>query len=235
MKPSIFSGIHNPLSPFLLLLALIILATIIISNIQSEQEKQWFRNAAPRELQFDPSLPTRVDDAENQYAPPMLEPDIQRLTAAALDDWARGDFTAAEDKFRTILVFRPNNAVALSHLGALLSHRGDYKNAELMFRNQTLFYPGDPNAYLNLATVLAKQKRLPEERRTIFRWRRSIRLRTTGKWRWIFSVGRRGVSEPAWWKRAGIPPLTISGRLRNFRSWSGKRNRKAKGPHHEPD
>ena len=162
MKSSIFSGIHNPLSPFLLLLALIILATIIISNIQSEQEKQWFRNAAPRELQYDPSLPTRIDDMDSQYASPMLEPDIQRLTAAALDDWARGDFTAAEDKFRTILVFRPNNAVALSHLGALLSHRGDYKTAELMFRNQTLFYPGDPNAYLNLATVLAKQKRLPE-------------------------------------------------------------------------
>ena len=31
-----------------------------------------------------------------------------------------------------------------------------------MFRKQTQFYPGDPNAFLNLATVLAKQNKLSE-------------------------------------------------------------------------
>ncbi len=161
-KDSLFSGIRNPLGPFILLMALIILTTIIITNIKTAQERTENPAPVPRDLLFDPSLPTRFEDGEIRSALPTLEPDIRRLTSAALDDWARGDFPAAEDKFRTILVFRPNNAVALSHLGALMSHRGDYKTAELMFRNQTLFYPGDPNAYLNLATVLAKQNKLPE-------------------------------------------------------------------------
>ena len=141
MKNFLVSGIKNPLAPFILLLALIILMTIIISNINTARETA---HAGRRSLLFDP------------------EPDIRRLTAEALDAWEGVDLAAAEDKFRTILVFRPNSAVALSHLGALLHHRGDYASAERMFRRQTLFHPGAPNAYLNLASVLARQNKLPE-------------------------------------------------------------------------
>ena len=161
MKHFLRSGIKNPLAPFILLMALIILITIIITNIKTA-EVRYTKAAPPRDLLFDPSLPTNFEEIPRASAEPTLEPDLRELSAAALEDWARGDFSAAEDKFLTILVFRPNNAVALSHLGALMHHRGDYKNAELMFRKQTLFYPGDPNAFLNLATVLAKQNKLPE-------------------------------------------------------------------------
>lgn len=161
MKNFLLSGIKNPLAPFILLMALIILMTIIVTNIKTAQAERTM-GAVSRDLLFDPSLPTSFEEMPEPLTEPTLEPDIRGLTAAALDDWARGDFSGAEDKFRTILVFRPNNAVALSHLGALMHHRGDYKTAELMFRKQTLFYPGDPNAYLNLATVLAKQNKLPE-------------------------------------------------------------------------
>lgn len=161
MKRFLRSGIKNPLAPFILLMALIILITIIITNIKTAQVG-YAKTAPPRDLLFDPSLPTSFEETPEAPGEPTLEPDLRGLTAAALEDWARGDFSGAEDKFRTILVFRPNNAVALSHLGALLHHRGDYKSAELMFRKQTQFYPGDPNAFLNLATVLAKQNKLSE-------------------------------------------------------------------------
>ncbi len=156
MKNFLVSGIKNPLAPFILLLALIILMTIIISNINTARETA---HAGRRSLLFDPQ-PEETDETAGMSAG--SEPDIRRLTAEALDAWEGGDLAAAEDKFRTILVFRPNSAVALSHLGALLHHRGDYASAERMFRRQTLFHPGDPNAYLNLASVLARQNKLPE-------------------------------------------------------------------------
>ena len=158
MKNFLVSGIKNPLAPFILLLALIILMTIIISNIKSARETAQLHTGR-QNLLFDPQP---ADSDETAAEKTGSEPDIRHLTAEALDAWEGGDFAAAADKFRTILVFRPNNAVALSHLGALLHHRGDYASAERMFRRQTLFHPGDPNAYLNLASVLARQNKLPE-------------------------------------------------------------------------
>ncbi len=163
MKAFLKSGFSNPLAPFILIFALIILTTLIVSNIKTTMETEAAKKtefAAKNSLMVDPSLATGIpDEPENTD---LSKPDVQYLTAAALADWARGDFNAAEDKFRTILVFHPNNPVALSHLGALLHHRGDYKNAELMFRRQTLFFPSDPNAHMNLGTVLAKQNKFKE-------------------------------------------------------------------------
>lgn len=163
MKNFLKSSFSNPLAPFILIFALIILTTLIVSNIKTSMETANATQtelAAKHNLMMDPSLSTEIFEEPGPANP--SEPDVQLLTAAALMDWSKGNFKAAEDKFRTILVFNPNNPVALSHLGALLHHRGDYKNAELMFRQQTLFFPSDPNAYMNLGTVLAKQNKLNE-------------------------------------------------------------------------
>ncbi len=162
MKQFLKSGFSNPLAPFILIFALIILTTLIVSNIKTSMETE-----AAKETEFAANHSLLLDSSTARIpAEPKPEdlskPDVQFLTAAALSDWSKGDFSAAEDKFRTILVFNPNNPVALSHLGALLHHRGDYKNAELMFRRQTLFFPSDPNAHMNLGTVLAKQNKFKE-------------------------------------------------------------------------
>lgn len=162
MKHFLKSSFSNPLAPFILIFALIILTTLIVSNIKNSLETEAAKEtefAASHSLLLDPQpagMPVEPEPAD------LSKPDVQYLTAAALADWSKGNFDAAEDKFRTILVFNPNNPVALSHLGALLHHRGDYKNSELMFRRQTLFFPSDPNAYMNLGTVLAKQNKFNE-------------------------------------------------------------------------
>ena len=163
MKQFLKSSFSNPLAPFILIFALIILTTLIVSNIKNSMETE-----AAKETEFAANHSLLLDSSSSAGLPPETEPkdnskpDVQFLTAAALADWSKGNFDAAEDKFRTILVFNPNNPVALSHLGALLHHRGDYKNAELMFRRQTLFFPSDPNAHMNLGTVLAKQNKFSE-------------------------------------------------------------------------
>ena len=162
MKQFLKSSFSNPLAPFILIFALIILTTLIVSNIKTSME-----TAAEKETEFTANHTLLLDPqpagipVEPKQAD-LSKPDVPFLTASALADWSKGNFEAAEDKFRTILVFSPNNPVALSHLGALLHHRGDYKNAELMFRRQTLFFPSDPNAHMNLGTVLAKQNKFNE-------------------------------------------------------------------------
>ena len=154
----------NPsLTPFVMIFALIILFTIIVSNIRNPEEsgQPEKKRSSTQGLIFNPRLSTGLEpDADKSSVSDL--PDTQMLAASALTDWHSGNFREAEDKFRTILVFSPNNPVALSHLGALLHHRGDYENAELMFRRQTLYFPGDPGAYQNLGAILAKQNKFKE-------------------------------------------------------------------------
>ena len=89
MKNFLVSGIKNPLAPFILLLALIILMTIIISNINTARETA---HAGRRSLLFDPQ-PEETDEIAGMSAG--SEPDIRRLTAEALDAWEGGDLAAA--------------------------------------------------------------------------------------------------------------------------------------------
>ncbi len=155
------SGISNPLLPFIVLLMLVILITVIASNLKEIQRTNSSGSAAP------------VPDASNFRKPGAVpapvrassgeaSPDIAALTRAALEDWRNGDLQNAEDKFRTALVFQPDNPVALSYLGTLFHHRGDYKTAELMFRRQTLYFPTNPSGYMNLGLTLLKQNRFDE-------------------------------------------------------------------------
>ena len=147
------------LTPFVMIFALIILFTIIVSNIRDSEEnsQQEKKQNSIKELRLSTSFEPDTEKPAN-----LDIPDTQMLAASALTDWHRGNFKEAEDKFRTILVFSPNNPIALSHLGALLHHRGDYENAELMFRRQTLYFPGDPGAHQNLGAILAKQNKFKE-------------------------------------------------------------------------
>lgn len=151
------------LTPFVMIFALVILFTIIVSNIRDSEEnsQQEKKQSSIKELLFNPNLSTSYEP-DNHVSQDSDIPDTQMLAASALADWHSGKFKEAENKFRTILVFSPNNPIALSHLGALLHHRGDYKNAELMFRRQTLYFPGDPGAHQNLGATLAKQNKFRE-------------------------------------------------------------------------
>ena len=132
MKNFLVSSIKNPLAPFILLLALIILMTIIISNIKSARETA-HAHTGRQSLLFDPQ-PEETD--ETGGTPAASEPDIRHLTAEALDAWEGGDFAAAD----WVLTSDAERAI-IKTLG---------------------LFPGDPNAYLNLASVLARQNKLPE-------------------------------------------------------------------------
>ena len=83
MKRFLRSGIKNPLAPFILLMALIILITIIITNIKTAQVG-YAKTAPPRDLLFDPSLPTSFEETPEAPGEPTLEPDLRGLTAAGL-------------------------------------------------------------------------------------------------------------------------------------------------------
>ena len=161
----IFMKNSNPsLTPFVMISALVILFTIIVLNIRDSEEKQKMnekKQTAIKSLLFNPLLSTSFEPEEERIQD-SDSPDTQMLAASALADWNSGKFKEAEDKFRTILVFSPNNPIALSHLGALLHNRGDYRNAELMFRRQTLYFPGDPGAHQNLSAALASQHKFKE-------------------------------------------------------------------------
>ena len=81
MKNFLVSSIKNPLAPFILLLALIILMTIIISNIKSARETA-HAHTGRQSLLFDPQ-PEETD--ETGGTPAASEPDIRHLTAPRIN------------------------------------------------------------------------------------------------------------------------------------------------------
>ena len=77
-------------------------------------------------------------------------------------DMENGDFSAAEDKLRTALVFYGRNIKLYALLGKVLYLQEKYKEAEMVFRQQVYLDPDDPTPLNNLSTALARQKKYSE-------------------------------------------------------------------------
>ncbi len=77
-------------------------------------------------------------------------------------DMENGDFSAAEDKLRTALVFHGRNTKLYALLGKVLFLQEKYKEAEIIFRQQAYLDPEDTIPLNNLGTALAKQKKYSE-------------------------------------------------------------------------
>jgi regulator of sirC expression with transglutaminase-like and TPR domain len=68
----------------------------------------------------------------------------------------------AEDELKTLLVFDPDNSVALTLLGGIYYYSGRERDAEYIFRRQIKLAPQDHQAYNHLGSALAKQKHYRE-------------------------------------------------------------------------
>ena len=77
-------------------------------------------------------------------------------------DMENGDFSAAEDRLRTALVFHGRNIKLHALLGKVLFLQEKYKEAEFVFRQQAYLDPEDTIPLNNLSTALAKQKKYSE-------------------------------------------------------------------------
>ena len=102
---------------------------------------------------------------ENQRtAPGMKKKDLSpgSVLHLAERDMENGDFSAAEDKLRTALVFHGRNTKLHALLGKVLFLQEKYQEAEVIFRQQAYLDPEDTISLNNLSTALAKQKKYSE-------------------------------------------------------------------------
>lgn len=144
--------LSKQLIPLILLLMLVILLTVIASNLKPSEAKQ------KTNIGMEP-LPETPPSAVNRRLTKSAQlSDIlsteEQFIFTAIKKYRLGEIDDAENDFRTILVFDPDNQAALSYLGTILFARKDYLQAELLFRRKTNAYPGNPIAHRNLSLTL---------------------------------------------------------------------------------
>jgi tetratricopeptide (TPR) repeat protein len=86
-------------------------------------------------------------------------------------------FDQAEAAFREAIRLDPNNALAHSSLGDILSFKQKYAEAEAEYREAIRLSPNDANAHLTLGVELARQKKYAEAEAE---YREAIRLDPNG-------------------------------------------------------
>ncbi len=161
---------ENPLVPFIVFFALVILLTIVIANSRNVQQPahQAAPPAKPKAgLTLSPSkdLPLDIKRKPAQRDGELFDQerlDMKRLLYDAVKEYEEGDVKGAEDKLRTLLVFDPGNIRALSSLGSMLFGQGRFKEAELFYRALAKADSGNASAFNRLASCLAAQKRYEE-------------------------------------------------------------------------
>ena len=158
--------IENPLVPFIVFFALVILLTIVVTNSRSShqqdvQEPKVERTGLTLSQVKNPIL-DQQPRTEIKKEAPQETPDIKKLLASAINDSDSGDTKSAEDKLRTLIVFDPGNVKAISLLGSIMFQQGNYQEAEFFFRMQAKVAPDDVSALNNLASALSRQCKYPE-------------------------------------------------------------------------
>ncbi len=153
------------LAPLIAAFTVIILLTIILINLDTGKDKTK-RNST--------DTPKNIMELSGNSSPPatyrLPEADSGDLDAINVNTdlvkvkalLAENRIEEAEDKLRTILVFAPDNAQALTLFGGILYYSGREKEAEAIFRRQIKLNPKDHLAYNRLGSALAKQKRYQE-------------------------------------------------------------------------
>lgn len=160
------------LAPLIAVFALIILLTIVVINSKAG------KNAAETDA-ADAAKPKTVIElagggtvSPREQRPPSSKgdsgggknevPDSAKTLAKVRKLLAGNKLERAEDELKTLLVFDPDNADALTLLGGILYYSGREKEAETVFRRQIKINPQDHLAYNRLGSALAKQKRYKE-------------------------------------------------------------------------
>ena len=149
--------LSKTLLPLILLLMLVILLTLIASNLRPEGKKNSILKDSPVP---ETGLISQSEKLINPQNFQTDQPREEQMLREAIQKWKSGGIDQAESDFRTILIFDPDNLTALSCLATIFYHQGKFQEAELLFRKKTEAYPGSPYGHRNLALTLFRLDRL---------------------------------------------------------------------------
>lgn len=144
--------LSKPLLPLILLLMLVILLTVIASNLPPQQKQSPLNQETP----VPATPPPTIEKTEIKSTNSVQYSQQNEAVGEAIKKYHFGKITDAENDFRTILVFDPDNQVALSYLGTIFFSQKKYKEAEMLFLKETKVYPGNPLGFWNLALTRIK-------------------------------------------------------------------------------
>ncbi len=155
---------NNSLAPLIIFLALIILTTFIIVNSRSEKPQKEVGSSTHHDSSNTP-LGLSIDPIVTERAPPVRprlrvkraqteDVDAYKILADARSYIADGQMGVAEDALRTLLVFSPDNAAALSLLGGILYATGRYDDAASILQKRLGSQPNAAGAHDELGLIL---------------------------------------------------------------------------------
>ena len=151
--------LSKPLLPLILLLMLVILLTVIAFNLRRETSQMPLKNLEP--IPVTQTLSAKKTDAASSENARLFQQE-EELIRTAVRKFKSGAIEDAENDFRTILVFDPDNQAALSCLGAIFFAQKKYPEAAMLFERETKAYPGNPIAFRNLALALLQMGKIKE-------------------------------------------------------------------------
>lgn len=160
--------IENPLVPFIVFFALVILLTIVVTNSRSVpaqlpapavRPKAGLTLGQVKESALD--LRQKPSSKERDFSS-LERPDLRKMLFDAVRDYEEGDVKGAEDKLRTVVVFDQSNVRALSSLVAMLSGEGRFKEAESFAKLLAKADPYNASFLSRLAAVLSSQGKYEE-------------------------------------------------------------------------
>ena len=150
--------LSKPLLPLILLLMLVILLTVIAFNLRRETKPLPLENLEPipvTQTVFANRTDTNTDSTKAfKQTEEMIRAAVRKFKAGAYDE--------AENDFRTILVFEPDNQTALSCLGTIFFSQKKYPEAAMLFERETKAFPGNPTGFRNLALALLQMGKIKE-------------------------------------------------------------------------
>ena len=157
---------RKSLVPLIISLSGIVLLTAIIINFKPDRNVDSFDGgkaaAGPRRTIYLSNNGARPKPNVQPYRPKNFTLDAEasrKMLYQAYSQLDKGNVSDAEEKVKTVLVFEPDNAEALSLLGKIYYLQHKYNEAELVFRKQVKLNKKSASAYNNLGQVLLKQKR----------------------------------------------------------------------------
>ena len=119
--------LSKPLLPLILLLMLVILLTVIAFNLRREAKPLPLENLEPIPVTQTVSI-SKTDTANTDSA--KIFQQEEEMIRSAVRKFKTGAYNEAENDFRTILVFDPDNQTALSCLGTVFFLQKKYINTK---------------------------------------------------------------------------------------------------------
>ncbi len=156
---------NKSLAPLIISFAVIILLTFIIINTKPRE--------SAIELQTNGTAPSmslsNISKTQVRHKAPLTRkqrdsyiPESEKYLEDAKNHLSTGKENEAEDVLRTLLIFEPDNAQALSLLAGIFYYSQRYAEAEIIFRRQVKLNPDNDAVYNHLGSALARQGKMKE-------------------------------------------------------------------------